>query len=391
MSRFTLFALLIASGLAYPVASAAHQLGHSDQKVHTLANGSGQLLCRFTTGPLAGHVRALPPSATSKPGEPCVDDEGSAGEVILATVPPTAAAPDWWTKITNKYGTEEYQYKLPSHPPTAPASAAPPPPPPPPPATVQLPSGAGHGAKPPHTVDRSPAGVEPPVIAVSPASSSGTSSSAASGSKPPPGSDEVQQVHEWYEGLQKGSATYQVPTDMVMGETYSATAVIHPPTSPTPAAPDSHPLKISPYMRVVLNQTANPGTFDIKSEGNDCKFVSMDADTKWVFDVKPLVPGKDRVLDFAAYVVYGTGDATCKPENLKTIDVLSDTRRVTIAAITPRKAWQDIVVSFITDPTKWFKFILPGGLGFAALRWLYTWWKKRKSAKVPSPQPQHTP
>lgn len=178
---------------------------------------------------------------------------------------------------------------------------------------------------------------------------------------------------------------------MVLGQTYSATAVIHPPTSPTPAAPDAHPLKMSPYMRIVLNQTANPGTFEIKPEGNDCKFVSMDADTTWVFDVKPLLPGKDRVLDFAAYVVYGTGDATCKPENLKTIDVLSDTERVTIAAITPRKAWQDIVVSFITDPTKWFKFILPGGLGFAAIKWLYSWWKKRKSARIASTQPQHTP
>lgn len=388
--------LLLASGLTAQLIPAARHPAPaaSDAQTH--------LVCSLNTGPRAGHQEALPPSTTLKLGDACSDGAESSGLVIVATIPSHAGLSDIFDKIRNtsrgEAGSSSYPAPQPApdtreHPPatttdsttdstvradredTAPASPTSPPPPPAPASAAA--TAAEHN--PPHTTV---APIQPPKPELP---------VQAQGAAPGPPPDESEQVHRWFQNLEKGSATYSVPASMVLGQTYSATAVIHPPTSPTPADPNAHALKISPYMRIVLNQTANPGTFEIRPDGNDCKFVSMDADTTWIFSVKPLLPGKDRALDFAAYVVYGTGDATCRPENLKTIDVLSDTERVTVAAITPRKAWQDIVVSFITDPAKWFKFILPGGLGFAALKWFIDWWKKRRSARLTATTAHHTP
>jgi hypothetical protein len=191
----------------------------------------------------------------------------------------------------------------------------------------------------------------------------------------------AQQVHLWYESLPEGSVKYVVPTKMVLNESYSATATLHPPGSTEAAGPEDHPLKVSTYMRIALDQTDNPGTFTIQAEEPPCKFVSIDADTTWTFLVTPVLPGQNKRLGFSAYAVYGGDDNSCAPGNLKRVNVLSDTETVTVAAITGRRAWQQIVVSFFSDPAKWFKFILPGGAGFAMIGSLIAWWRKRARSK----------
>lgn len=404
MPQPTLVAL-VALGLAAQFSPIARQHAPAASAAEA---AEARLACSFKEGPRAGHQQTLPQSTTLKFGEACSDDAGSTGIVIFATTTSSAGVSDSMDKVrsTVRNDTESARPE-PRRPPAASGSpaeaereenttqpseaadhaggtgvgsgAAAAPRPPPPPSTAAT---AATAAEPtPQHNTAAPAPAPKPEL---PAQAQGPAPSA------PP--DESEQVHRWFQSLQKGSAIYSVPATMVLGQTYSATAVIHPPTSPQPASPDAHALKISPYMRIVLSQTGNPGTFDIRPDGNDCKFVSTDADTTWVFNVKPLLPGKDRALDFAAYVVYGTGDTSCRPENLKTIDVLSDTERVTIAAITRQQAWQEMVVSFVTDPSKWFKFILPGGIGFAALKWLITWWNKRRKAAKPTTAPApHTP
>jgi hypothetical protein len=188
-------------------------------------------------------------------------------------------------------------------------------------------------------------------------------------------------VHLWFEALPEGSVKYHVPTNMVLGDSYSATAVLHPPGQTEAPGLGGRPLKVSTYMRIALAQPDNPDTFDIQAEQPSCKFVSIDADTTWTFLVKPVLPGGNKHLSFSAYAVYGVDDSSCAPENLKLVNVLSDTETVTIAAITRQQAWQRIVVSFLSDPAKWFKFILPGGAGFAVVGSLIAWWRKRGKSK----------
>ena len=376
-----------------------------------------ELVCRFTAGPLAGQQMSLGTSTSLKPGQTC-SNGASTGIVSTASAPPHAGLGNIFDKYTHLpsagsgAGTVAHPpviehpgigvHPVPPPPPAGPppieshapgAAAAPPPqqakPPavevhagPPPQQTEHYPMPAPHAPSPPAQEPPPPvAAAPPPAIIVH----SGGEHAA------PAAPDELREVHQWYESLEKGSAAYTVPASMVLGQTYSATAVIHPPTSPTPADPNAHPLKISPYMRIVLNQTANPGTFEIKPADNDCKFVSMDADTTWVFNVKPLLPGKDRTLDFAAYVVYGTGDGTCRPENLKTIDILTQTETVSISALTWPEFIQKVTVDFLSDPGSWFKFILPGGAGFITISGLIAWWKKRKAAKAETHDVQHAP
>jgi hypothetical protein len=324
-------------------------------------------LCRISSGLLAGKIEAAESSGFV--GSSCSTAAGDRGVYVSSGEEtknydhrdqgrsPASAAPE---------PTHESPHAQPApvpRPASAPPAAAPAPPPPADGAEAPDMQPVQESHQPPQQHHAPVHHAAAPVAAAAPAAQS-----------------PAQQVHQWYEDLPVGSVKYHVPTNMVLGESYAATAVLTPPGSTEAPGAGDRPLKVSTYMRIVLAQPDNPGTFEVQPEQGICKFVSIDADTTWTFLVKPILPGENKHVSFSAYAVYGVDDSSCSPDNLKLINVLSDTETVTISAITGKRAWQQIVVSFLSDPVKWIKVILPGGTGFAVIAGLIAWWRKRRAA-----------
>lgn len=182
---------------------------------------------------------------------------------------------------------------------------------------------------------------------------------------------------KWFDQLKSGSIDYHVPGEMVIGKPSEVWVTVYGYKAPAPApqadgsAPE--PLKVSDYMRVTISQDDNPDEFTIVHGDNaDAQFVPINSNTTWKWTVTPKHLGQGMKLQFQAYVIYSDpakGVQQAFPSTSKVVTVQAE--GVTGIATQARD-------NFWLQPLNWFKYMLPGGAGFAAIVAVISWWNKRR-------------
>ncbi len=196
---------------------------------------------------------------------------------------------------------------------------------------------------------------------------------------------------QWFENLGAGNVKYFAPPKMTMETGATATATIIRPASGVASGNPSAgaPLKVANFMVVTLTAPDNPDAFKIESQDAACKFVPEDTPIQWTFKVTPLQPGAGMHLNFSSWVMYGSDNSTCSPDNPDRHPVLSETETVAVSAIPPpANLWTRLVVYIWSNPFKSLAWLLPGGVGFALVAKLVKWIRsKRKPANPPQQSP----
>jgi len=229
---------------------------------------------------------------------------------------------------------------------------------------------------PAHGVNRGPASVPRPVTP-GPVQPSPVQGDQGSGS----GSGAAESLGEaeakWFDQLKNGAITYNVPPEMVIGQGYEVSVVVYgykaPAPGPQAGGSTPAPLKVSDFMRVEISQDDNPDEFTIIHGDNpDQQFVPINSNTTWKWTVTPKHLGTGQKLQFQASVVYSDpklGVQRAFPSTAKVVAV----RTGGVKGIV-----DDARDNFWLQPLNWFKYMLPGGAGFAAIIALIGWWQKRR-------------
>jgi hypothetical protein len=193
-------------------------------------------------------------------------------------------------------------------------------------------------------------------------------------------------LEAWKKGLKEGHIHYNVPPSMkaqvqspvsVRIDGFQNTASAQPMLGET----GNGTLKVSPYMKVELLAPLNPGEFTITPKDNNAvKFVPNDGFATWDWNVIPAYQAKNQTLEIRVSLVYKRPDTTLEDS----LEDKSYTVNIEVQKLTTT-VWQD----FQKDPIAFFKYMLPGGAGWAALAALVgsmgglAWWK-RKGKKKPA-------
>jgi hypothetical protein len=183
---------------------------------------------------------------------------------------------------------------------------------------------------------------------------------------------------KWFSQLPSGSIQYNVPPVMTIGQPSTVSVIINgykaPPLPPQADGTAPAPLKVSEWMRVEISQPGNPDEFTITGDPNqNPQFVPIDAGATWTWTVTPNHLGKEERLQFQAFVLYRDDKSKVQRE-LPSAEKIVAVRTEGIKGIAHRV--QD---NFWFNPTNWFKYMLPGGAGFAALIALIGWLQKRRN------------
>lgn len=195
-------------------------------------------------------------------------------------------------------------------------------------------------------------------------------------------------LEAWKKGLQQGQIEYAVPPKMKAQVPASISVKIHgfqdvAGAQPLLGATGSGSLPVSSYMKVEVLAPLNPGEFTITPQDSDAiQFVPNDGSATWNWVVTPAYEASGQKLEIRVSLVYKRPETTLD-------DLLVDqsyTVNVEVQKLTTT-AWQD----FQKDPVAFFKYVLPGGAGWAALAGLVTslggfaWWKRKKKPAHRSP------
>lgn len=193
------------------------------------------------------------------------------------------------------------------------------------------------------------------------------------------------QVEAWKNSLKNGAIEYRVPTEMIAQQPSNVTVNIHgyqdTQSQSLPDATGKAELKVSSKMKVELLAPVNPGEFTIAQQAGDpVQFVPNDGYATWMWNVTPANAATNQTLEIRVSLVYeGSSGA---------VDQILQDKTYTVS-VNVQKLGVTIEQSFWKDPIAWFKYVLPGGAGWAALAALagsiggvITWWKKRKKKPV---------
>ena len=198
-----------------------------------------------------------------------------------------------------------------------------------------------------------------------------------------PSSNEYQlgdEVEAWKNNLKSGAIEYYVPPAMTAQQKWPVTVVVHgyqdTKTQTLPNPTGTGTLKVSSQMKVELLAPFNPGEFTIASQGNPAiQFIPNDGYATWMWNVIPADKAQNQQLQIRVSLIYPGKDGNIEQIlEEKTYAVNVNVQKLTVT----------IEQSFWKDPLGWFKAILPGGAGWAAiaalvtsLGGLITWWRKR--------------
>jgi hypothetical protein len=195
---------------------------------------------------------------------------------------------------------------------------------------------------------------------------------------------------QWFSQLHSGSILYDVPLQMTIGKPTTVSVTINgyqappAPTNSDGTAPAQ--LKVSEWMRVEATQPDNPDEFTISGDPNqNPQFVPIDSGATWSWTVTPNHLGANQKLQFQAFVLYK--DDTSKVQRA----LPSAEKIVTVQAEGVNGIVHQIDDNFWTNPLNWFKYMLPGGAGFATLVAILAWWRKRRKPQdedAPKPPPK---
>jgi hypothetical protein len=264
-----------------------------------------------------------------------------------------------------------------------------PPPPPPPPPVVKTP--------PPTKAERGPvikklAPVEQPVPVSSakpPLPKTAQDLATQSAASAPSGEyAEGYAIEAWKKGLKQGQIEYSVPPGMKAQVKTAVSVRIHgfqdvAGAQSLPGATGNDTLKVSSNMKVEL-LALDPSEFTITPQDDRAvKYIPNDGYATWNWIVTPAHEAKNKQLEIRVSLVYtqpGTNLEAPLVDKIYTVNVEVEKLTTTV--------WQD----FQKDPIAFFKYMLPGGAGWAALAALITsmgglaWWK-RKGKKKPAHRP----
>jgi len=178
------------------------------------------------------------------------------------------------------------------------------------------------------------------------------------------------QVEAWKQSLRSGAIEYFVPTAMQVNVASTVSVKIHgyaDTQSTSPGATGNGSLKVSPNMKVELLAAGNPGEFAIASQGNDAvQFVPNDGAATWMWSVTPVDAARKQKLEVRVYLEF---DGNVEQ------DVLDQTYLVDVDVQPIAKIIKN---DYTSDPNAWFKYLLPGGAGFAALLSVWGWMRSRR-------------
>ncbi len=382
LARFPSFGLALVLFLGQSIAFSARIVPALPSAVSlNAAFAPTETACRFTSGPLAGTIGDYKAAHDLKIGAPCENGKGSKGVVVLR-----AGATDF--KGISPAGKEEPKAAPPPH------FAAKPP----------LP---GHGAQPSQEQPEyrvytpKPAPAPSTGQAVAPAPVQAPSPAPAAVAQPPSvqpaagaaphdsgsayanltDSQLQQEVDKVIKRAKNGAIRDNVPPAMTVGQPVTVMVEIEGATSQPQSADGFQPaadgsLKVTPLMEVDLDQRENPGAFKIDPDAVETgqQLVPDDGKVDWVWTVTPLKSGPQMKLDIDAYMVL---NAKLPSGQAYSQSVLS---KAVIVPVQSQSIAQS-VSSFLTN--NWatlLNFLLPSGVGLAAL----TWFLSRRKAKANS-------
>jgi hypothetical protein len=197
------------------------------------------------------------------------------------------------------------------------------------------------------------------------------------------------EVEAWKNNLKSGAIEYYVPPTMLVQQVSPVTVNIHgyqdTKTQTLPNPTGTGTLKVSSQMKVELLAPLNPGEFTITSQGNAAvQFIPNDGYATWMWNVTPAGKAQNQQLQIRVSLVYPGKDGNIEQIlEEKTYAVNVNVQKLTVT----------IEQSFWKDPLGWFKAMLPGGAGWAAIAALVTalggiiaWWRKRGKQEPAAPK-----
>lgn len=346
LARFPSFGLALVLFLGQSIAFSARIVPALPSAVSlNAAFAPTETACRFTSGPLAGTTGEYKAAHDLKIGAPCEDGKGSKGVVVLRA-------------STQEQPAYEVYIPKPVPAPSAGHAASP--------APVQAPSAA-------------PAAVaQPPSVQPAAGAAPHDSGSAYANLTD---SQLQQEVDKVIKRAKNGAIRDNVPPAMTVGQPVTVMVEIEGATSQPQSADGFQPagngsLKVTPLMEVDLDQRENPGAFKIDPDAVETgqQLVPDDGKVDWVWTVTPLKSGPQMKLDIDAYMVL---NAKLPSGQAYSQSVLS---KAVIVPVQSQSIAQS-VSSFLTN--NWatlLNFVLPSGVGLAAL----TWFLSRRKAKANS-------
>jgi hypothetical protein len=193
------------------------------------------------------------------------------------------------------------------------------------------------------------------------------------------------EVEAWKNNLKSGAIEYYVPPAMVAQQVSPVTVNIHgyqdTKSQALPNPTGTGALKVSSQMKVELFAPLNPGEFTITQQGtNGIQFVPNDGFASWTWNVTPSEKAQNQQLQIRVSLVY--------PGKSGNVEQILEEKSYAVN-VNVQKLTVTIEQSFWKDPIAWFKYVLPGGAGWAAIAALITslggltWWKKKRDSKPP--------
>ena len=338
--------------------------------------------CRFTSGPRAGTTGDYVAPHVLKVGSGCEDGRGSQGIVVVreetgskSSLPEPQKRAETPTKAASV--PKPYPGSAPTQAPTqnqpqyevsAPKAATAPAPMP---APIQVAPPASKVATQPPIV---PPAVQPP-MASTPHPAPAVSYANLTDSQI------QQELDQIVKRAKNGAIRDNVPSAMTVGrpvtvmvEVYGANA--QPQTTDDFHATGTGSLKVTPLMEVILDQRENPYSFKIEPYlvQTGQQIVPDDDKVDWVWTVTPLRSGSQMKLDIDAYMVL---NAKLPSGQASSHNVLSKSVAVPVQSQPAPQA----VLGFLKN--NWvtlLNFLLPSGVGLAAL----TWFLSKRKAKADS-------
>jgi hypothetical protein len=196
-------------------------------------------------------------------------------------------------------------------------------------------------------------------------------------------------VQAWKNSLKTGAVEYRVPMAMVAGQASTVTVVLHgfqdTKTTTMPDATGTGTLKVSTRMKAELLAPLNPGEFTIAPlSGDPIQFIPNDGFATWIWNVTPSNKAANQQLQIRVSLVYDSPSGQ--------IQQIIEERTYSVS-VNVQKLSTTVAQSFWKDPVAWFKYMLPGGAGWAAIAAFISfigglgWWtgkkRKKKSHKHP--------
>jgi hypothetical protein len=189
------------------------------------------------------------------------------------------------------------------------------------------------------------------------------------------------EIEAWKNSLLSGAIEYRVPTTMIAQQASTVTVVIHgfqdTQSRTLPDATGTGTLKVSSQMKVELLAPLNPGEFTLATQDTQpIQFVPNDGFATWIWNVTPTDRADNQQLQIRVSLVYqgASGD---------TEQIIEE--KIFPVSVNVQKLSVTVEQSFWKDPIAWFRYMLPGGAGWAALAALASfiaglgWWKRKKN------------